>query len=76
MQQNNSEVGSLEACLELDGRDSLAHFRCHFELPEDTIYLDGNSLGALPKATSERLSEVAGLTSIQNPIPEGQLFLD
>jgi kynureninase len=34
----------------LDGSDALAFARERFELPEDIIYLDGNSLGALPKA--------------------------
>jgi kynureninase len=40
----------------LDAADSLAAFRDRFALPEGVIYLDGNSLGMLPKATPERLA--------------------
>jgi len=41
-----------------DNNDPLASFRDRFTLPEGTIYLDGNSLGAMPTATAERISDV------------------
>jgi len=46
---------TLEEAKQLDGADPLAFARERFVLPEGTIYLDGNSLGALPKATSPHL---------------------
>ena len=42
----------------LDRADELAPLRALFALPEGVIYLDGNSLGALPKATPARVAEV------------------
>ena len=42
----------------LDRADPLRAFRDRFELPEGIIYLDGNSLGAMPTATPERVREV------------------
>ena len=42
----------------LDRADELAPLRARFALPEGVIYLDGNSLGALPKATPARVAEV------------------
>lgn len=38
------------ACQALDRADPLAPLREQFDLPEDLIYLDGNSLGPRPKA--------------------------
>jgi len=43
----------------LDASDPLRHFRDRFALPDRVIYLDGNSLGALPRATLPRLAELA-----------------
>jgi kynureninase len=47
-----------EEARQLDASDPLASARERFVLPEGTIYLDGNSLGALPKATSPHLFDV------------------
>jgi len=44
----------------LDQRDPLAPFRARFSLPDGFIYLDGNSLGALPKSVVERMQTVVG----------------
>ncbi len=45
---------------ELDAADPLAGFRDRFSIREGLIYLDGNSLGCLPKATAGRMQQVIG----------------
>lgn len=48
----------LGAVRSLDASDPLRGFRGRFDLPPNVVYLDGNSLGALPRATRQRLAHV------------------
>ena len=45
-----------DTCLELDAADGLASVRDRFIVAEGEIYLDGNSLGHLPKAVASRVA--------------------
>ncbi len=47
-----------ESCLAQDRDDPLGFARERFELPPGVIYLDGNSLGALPKSVRPRMADV------------------
>ena len=48
---------TLEQARALDAADPLAFTRERFALPDGIIYLDGNSLGALPKASAARVAQ-------------------
>ncbi len=50
-------LNSREEFLRLDTEDPLASFRGQFDLPPQLIYLDGNSLGAMPRQARNRLAE-------------------
>lgn len=51
----DSTPPTLESCRALDAADPLAPLRAQFHLPLGLIYLDGNSLGPLPKAAAEQV---------------------
>ena len=51
-----TDHASVEHASALDDADPLAGLRDSFTLPADVIYLDGNSLGALPSAVPERIA--------------------
>ncbi len=45
----------IEQARKLDAADPLAFARERFDLPDGVIYLDGNSLGAMPRGAPEKL---------------------
>ncbi len=52
------KVTDREYALELDRKDPLAHFKSQFVVGDpDMCYLDGNSLGRLPKATVTAIND-------------------
>jgi kynureninase len=46
-------------CIALDRADPLRHVRDEFDINDEVVYLDGNSLGAPPRGAAERVAEVA-----------------
>jgi len=74
--QDGSSRVTLAKAHELDASDRLAFARDRFVLPEGIIYLDGNSLGALPRAAPAKLVETAEevleeLRGVGNLLAEG-----
>jgi len=49
---------SEEYALKLDDEDPLSHYRDGFYIPEDTVYLNGNSLGLLSEKAEDSLERV------------------
>ena len=50
-------MSEYQAARALDKKDPLAEFRTHFVLMPNEIYLDGNSLGKLPKAAQKAVQD-------------------
>jgi kynureninase len=50
-------IATRDQALARDAADPLAPLRAEFALPEGVIYLDGNSLGALPRRTAARVQQ-------------------
>ena len=48
---------TLQDCRALDAQDPLRMLRDQFTIPEGVIYLDGNSLGVLPRTTAARVAQ-------------------
>jgi kynureninase len=53
-------VLSFDECVDLDRADVLATKRDLFDLPDDLVYLDGNSLGPPLRSTRHRIDELLG----------------
>jgi kynureninase len=49
---------TLAHCQALDAADPLRSLRDGFSIPQNLIYLDGNSLGVLPRATAQHVANV------------------
>ena len=56
-----TSITTLLNCQALDAQDPLRCLRDQFCLPEGVTYLDGNSLGALPRSAATRVSHAVTL---------------
>ncbi len=69
-------------CAALDAADPLAGLREQFDLPDGVIYLDGNSLGPLPRTTAGRVAAAVtaewgnGLVRSWNGHDGGQAWIE
>jgi kynureninase len=50
-------MNTLQDCRARDAQDPLCALRDQFEIPQGVIYLDGNSLGVLPRTAAARVAE-------------------
>ena len=57
IQENATSGVTLAAAVARDAADPLAPLRERFDIPPEVIYLDGNSLGVLPKGVAERVAK-------------------
>ncbi|GLV87043.1 kynureninase [Streptomyces lavendulae subsp. lavendulae] len=55
---DTTDTDLAERAARLDALDGLAKLRERFTLPDGVVYLDGNSLGALPAAVPDALTDV------------------
>ena len=49
---------TLHDCIARDANDPLRDLRDAFNIPANTIYLDGNSLGVMPRSAPARVADV------------------
>jgi len=57
IQENATSGVTLAAAFARDAADPLAPVRERLDIPPEVIYLDGNSLGVLPKGVAERVAK-------------------
>lgn len=55
-------------CLKRDEADPLRHFRERYVIPDGMIYLDGNSLGLMPKSVPKRVAHAVSVQWAQDLI--------
>lgn len=53
----HADTTERQAAVARDRQDPLASYRAHFDLPQGEIYLDGNSLGAMPSSVKPAMAE-------------------